>query len=67
MLHGLGMTTKVDLNKLMEAGVYISRHLGRLVGSKTDAALRKHPSPWISFQALPKEHVSAGACHHIFT
>lgn len=60
MLHGLGIETNVDLNKLMEAGDYISRHLGRPVGSKTAAALRKHLSPWRSFQALPKEHVSAG-------
>ncbi|KAK8450178.1 hypothetical protein SEVIR_7G324200v4 [Setaria viridis] len=45
MLHGLGIETNVDLNKLMEAGDYISRHLGRPVGSKTAAALRKHLSP----------------------
>jgi hydroxymethylglutaryl-CoA lyase len=42
MLHDLGIETKVDLNKLMEAGDYISRHLGRPVGSKTVAALCKH-------------------------
>ncbi|CAM0151358.1 unnamed protein product [Urochloa decumbens] len=41
MLHGLGIETNVDLNKLMEAGDYISKHLGRPVGSKTAAALRK--------------------------
>ncbi|CAN6330440.1 unnamed protein product [Urochloa humidicola] len=41
MLHGLGIQTSVDLNKLMEAGDYISKHLGRPVGSKTAAALRK--------------------------
>ncbi|KAG2559903.1 hypothetical protein PVAP13_8KG011900 [Panicum virgatum] len=41
MLHGLGIETNVDLNKLMEAGNYISKHLGRPLGSKTAAALRK--------------------------
>ncbi|CAM0151360.1 unnamed protein product [Urochloa decumbens] len=39
MLHGLGIETNVDLNKLMEAGDYISRHLGRPLGSKTATAL----------------------------
>ncbi|KAG2622881.1 hydroxymethylglutaryl-CoA lyase, mitochondrial-like [Panicum virgatum] len=41
MLHGLGIETNVDLNKLMEAGNYISKHLGRPLGSKTAAALRR--------------------------
>lgn len=41
MLHGLGIETNVDLNKLMEAGDYISKHLGRPLGSKTATALRK--------------------------
>ncbi|CAN6335487.1 unnamed protein product [Urochloa humidicola] len=45
MLHGLGIETNVDLNKLMEAGDYISKHLGRPLGSKTAAALRKHLTP----------------------
>ncbi|KAL6595438.1 hypothetical protein ACP70R_047778 [Stipagrostis hirtigluma subsp. patula] len=41
MLHGLGIQTNIDLNKLMEAGDYISKHLGRPLGSKTATALRK--------------------------
>ncbi|KAL5225021.1 hypothetical protein ABZP36_011660 [Zizania latifolia] len=41
MLHGLGIETKVDLNKLMDAGDYISNHLGRPSGSKTTTALHK--------------------------
>ncbi|KAF8671575.1 hypothetical protein HU200_049896 [Digitaria exilis] len=41
MLHGLGIETNVDLNKLMEDGDYISKHLGRPLGSRTAAALRK--------------------------
>jgi hydroxymethylglutaryl-CoA lyase len=41
MLHGLGIETNVDLNKLMEAGDYISQNLGRPLGSKTATALRK--------------------------
>ncbi|KAL6905666.1 hypothetical protein ACP4OV_003267 [Aristida adscensionis] len=41
MLHGLGIETNVDLEKLMEAGDYISRHLGRPMGSRAATALRK--------------------------
>ncbi|KAK2630814.1 hypothetical protein QOZ80_UnG0725140 [Eleusine coracana subsp. coracana] len=41
MLHGMGIETNLDLNKLMEAGDYISKHLGRPLGSKTATALRK--------------------------
>jgi hydroxymethylglutaryl-CoA lyase len=41
MLHGLGIETNVNLNKLMEAGDYISQNLGRPLGSKTATALRK--------------------------
>lgn len=41
MLHGLGIETNVDLNKLMDAGDYISKHLSRPSGSKTTTALRK--------------------------
>uniref|UniRef100_A0A0E0MC72 hydroxymethylglutaryl-CoA lyase n=1 Tax=Oryza punctata TaxID=4537 RepID=A0A0E0MC72_ORYPU len=41
MLHGLGIETNVDLNKLVDAGDYISKHLGRQSGSKTTTALRK--------------------------
>lgn len=41
MLHGLGIETNVDLNKLMDAGDYISKQLGRPLGSRTASALRK--------------------------
>ncbi|TVU50754.1 hypothetical protein EJB05_02143, partial [Eragrostis curvula] len=41
MVHGLGIETNVDLKKLIEAGDYISKHLGRPSGSKTATALRK--------------------------
>ncbi|XP_059430833.1 hydroxymethylglutaryl-CoA lyase, mitochondrial [Corylus avellana] len=39
MLHGLGVKTNVDLGKLMLAGDFISKHLGRPSGSKTAVAL----------------------------
>ncbi|KAG8091165.1 hypothetical protein GUJ93_ZPchr0011g26908 [Zizania palustris] len=41
MLHGLGIETNVNLNKLMDAGDYISNRLGRPSGSKTTTALHK--------------------------
>ncbi|KAK9169664.1 hypothetical protein Syun_001804 [Stephania yunnanensis] len=39
MLNGLGVKTNVDLAQLMSAGEFISKHLGRLSGSKTAVAL----------------------------
>lgn len=39
MLHGLGINTNVDLGKLLSAGEFICKHLGRLSGSKTAIAL----------------------------
>lgn len=39
MLHGLGMDTGIDLNKLIEAGQYMSTTLGRPTGSKVSRAL----------------------------
>ncbi|XP_021734258.1 hydroxymethylglutaryl-CoA lyase, mitochondrial-like [Chenopodium quinoa] len=39
MLHGIGITTNVDLEKLLSAGEFICKHLGRLSGSKTAIAL----------------------------
>ncbi|KAG6472158.1 hypothetical protein ZIOFF_069615 [Zingiber officinale] len=41
MLHGLGIQTNVDLGKLMAAGDFICKHLGRQSGSKTACALCK--------------------------
>lgn len=41
MLHGLGIKTNVDLDKVMEAGDYICKQLGRPSGSKTAVALAK--------------------------
>ncbi|XP_044505356.1 hydroxymethylglutaryl-CoA lyase, mitochondrial-like isoform X1 [Mangifera indica] len=41
MLNGLGVKTNVDLGKLMLAGEFICKHLGRLSGSKTATALSK--------------------------
>ncbi|CAN6543170.1 unnamed protein product [Malus baccata var. baccata] len=45
MLNGLGLKTHVDLIKLMLAGDFICKHLGRLSGSKTIVALRKVTAP----------------------
>lgn len=39
MLNGLGVKTNVDLVKLMKAGEFISKQLGRPSGSKTAIAL----------------------------
>lgn len=41
MLNGLGVRTNVDLQKLMLAGEYICKHLGRSSGSKSAVALSK--------------------------
>lgn len=41
MLDGLGVNTNIDLTKLVKAGDFISRHLGRPSGSKTAIALSR--------------------------
>ncbi|KAK7333905.1 hypothetical protein VNO80_30686 [Phaseolus coccineus] len=41
MLNGLGVKTNVDLGKLMSAGDFISKHLGRPSGSKTAIAFSR--------------------------
>ncbi|WCJ24314.1 Hydroxymethylglutaryl-CoA lyase mitochondrial [Euphorbia peplus] len=41
MLNGLGIKTNVDLQKLILAGNFISKHLGRPSGSKAAIALSK--------------------------
>ncbi|TVU22638.1 hypothetical protein EJB05_32352 [Eragrostis curvula] len=41
MLNGLGIKTGVDLGKVMAAGEFICKHLGRQSGSKAAAALSK--------------------------
>uniref|UniRef100_A0A2N9FXH6 hydroxymethylglutaryl-CoA lyase n=1 Tax=Fagus sylvatica TaxID=28930 RepID=A0A2N9FXH6_FAGSY len=41
MLNGLGVKTNVDLAKLMLAGDFISKHLGRPSGSKTATAFSR--------------------------
>lgn len=40
MLNGMGVVTGVDLSGLVDAGLYISRYLGRKSGSKVAQALR---------------------------
>ena len=39
MLHGMGIETGVDLDKLVDVGDYISRELGRETGSRVGRAL----------------------------
>ena len=39
MLNGMGIETGVDLPKLLEAGRFISNHLGRLPASKLGRVL----------------------------
>lgn len=41
MLNGLGIETKVDLTKLLAAGDFICKHLGRKSGSKAAIALSR--------------------------
>ncbi|KAL1208894.1 Hydroxymethylglutaryl-CoA lyase [Cardamine amara subsp. amara] len=41
MLNGLGVKTNVDLGKLIAAGDFISKHLGRPNGSKAAVALNR--------------------------
>ncbi|CAL5428201.1 unnamed protein product [Camellia sinensis] len=41
MLHGLGVKTNVDIWKLLQAGEFISKYLGRSSGSKTAIALSR--------------------------
>ncbi|KAL5193482.1 Hydroxymethylglutaryl-CoA lyase, mitochondrial [Glycine soja] len=41
MLNGLGVKTNVDLGKLMLAGEFIGKHLGRPSGSKTAVAFSR--------------------------
>ena len=40
MLDGMGIETGIDLDKLVEAGAFISQALGRQPGSKAGMALR---------------------------
>lgn len=44
MLNGLGVKTNVDLRKIMLAGEFICKHLGRSPGSKAAIALSKSPA-----------------------
>ena len=39
LLHGMGIDTGIDLDALVDAGQYISEHLGRLSGSRVARAL----------------------------
>ncbi|XP_019187437.1 PREDICTED: hydroxymethylglutaryl-CoA lyase, mitochondrial-like isoform X2 [Ipomoea nil] len=48
MLNGLGVRTNVDLQKLMLAGDFICKHLGRPLGSKTAIALTRRTPPHTS-------------------
>jgi isopropylmalate/homocitrate/citramalate synthase len=45
MLHGMGIETGIDLDKLIDAAVFISDHLGRPPVSRVANALRKRRSP----------------------
>jgi len=39
MLHGMGIATGIDLDALIDAGDFISRHLGRPTGSRAGKAI----------------------------
>ena len=40
MLHGMGIDTGIDLDRLIDAGVYISEALGREPNSRASKAIR---------------------------
>jgi hydroxymethylglutaryl-CoA lyase len=39
LLHGLGIDTGLDLDKLVDAGAFISQHLGRKSNSRVANAM----------------------------
>jgi hydroxymethylglutaryl-CoA lyase len=39
MLHGMGIETGIDLDKLVDAGAYISDYLGRKPNSRVAVAV----------------------------
>lgn len=41
MLHGLGLKTGIDMDKLIEAGAFITNYLGRRTESKVNLAMRR--------------------------
>ncbi|MGJ7489958.1 hydroxymethylglutaryl-CoA lyase [Variovorax sp. ZT4R33] len=45
LLHGMGIETGIDLDKLIDAGVYISQALGRKTGSRVATALLNKREP----------------------
>jgi hydroxymethylglutaryl-CoA lyase len=45
MLHGMGIETGVDLDKLVDAAFFISDHLGRPPVSRVANAMRKRRKP----------------------
>ena len=45
LLHGMGIDTGVDLDRLIDAGVYISQALGRKTGSRVATALLNKREP----------------------
>ena len=40
LLHGMGIDTGIDLDKLIDAGVFISQALGREPNSRVSKAVR---------------------------
>ncbi|MDP9898258.1 hydroxymethylglutaryl-CoA lyase [Variovorax ginsengisoli] len=45
LLHGMGIETGIDLDRLIDAGVYISEALGRKTGSRVATALLNKRQP----------------------
>ena len=45
LLHGMGIDTGIDLDRLIDAGVYISQALGRKTGSRVATALLNKREP----------------------
>ncbi|MGL5815025.1 MAG: hydroxymethylglutaryl-CoA lyase [Aeromonas sp.] len=61
LLHGLGMSTGVDLDKLATTGQWVSEQLGRANGSRVGQAL--HARALARRAQAARDEITQGACH----
>lgn len=60
LLHGLGMSTGVDLDRLAATGQWVSEQLGRANGSRVGQALHARA---LARQMATQDDTPQGACH----
>ncbi|MEG0010080.1 MAG: hydroxymethylglutaryl-CoA lyase [Aeromonas sp.] len=60
LLHGLGMHTGVDLDKLAATGQWVSEQLGRANGSRVGRALHAKA---LARQQATQDEIAQGECH----